>query len=364
MDARRAPQLTFGPGAQFSRSGGPQQGRGDRIQRVSDSKLWDTVIVGGGLAGLSAGIYLGRAQREALIISSGNSMAVWEPEVRNYLGFPEGVSGEELIERGRRQACAFGASFAEDRIESIAGGDNSFVLTGARQAYRARKVLLATGIYHLPPEIPGVKECLGHSMFFCKDCDGLRVLEKRVAVYGHNDETVEYALGLLQYSPLVMIATNARAPRWSTRHQGWLGQYEIPVYTERITEVCHEGCQLESLLFENGDRIAIDALFTTRGDIFFSDLAKAAGANVSGEGEIETDSCQMTTVPGLYAAGCVTAANCQMIIAAGQGAIAGQAINRKLFEESLVSHRLRIFRRKQIDGADTTPDVIAQGPAA
>ena len=318
-------------------------------------------MVGGGVAGLSAGIYLGRAQREAVVISLGNSMAAWEPEVRNYLGFPEGISGADLVKNGRRQGEAYGTSFAEDRIESISGEDGHFVLKGERRTYEARKVLLATGIFHLPPEIEGVKECLGHSMFFCKDCDGQRVLEKRVAVFGHNDEAVEYALGLLCYSPRGMIALHGKKPAWSAQHAEWVREYEIPVCAERIAQVCHDECQLQSLLFENGERVAVDALFTTRGDIFFNDLAKGMGAELSDEGEIKTNACQMTSVPGLYAAGCVTPANCQMIIAAGQGATAAQAINRALFEESLAGHSLRRFRQRQLEGTDTAPDVIATG---
>ena len=329
-------------------------------------KIWDAIVVGAGIAGLSAGIYLGRARREALIVSAGNSMAAWEPDVQNFFGFPDGVAGEELLARGRRQGERYGVKFAEDEIDSLRVEANDgcastcFTLTSKTLTYRSRKVLLATGIFHLPPEINGVKECLGRSMFFCKDCDGFRVQEKRVAILGDNDETVEYALGMLQYSHRVMIALHGKKARWSSQHAQWIAEYKIPVLEEKIAEACHEGCELKSLLFENGKRVALDALFTTRGDIFYNELAKSAGAKIDEEtGEICTNDCLMTSVPGLYAAGCVTAANCQMIIAAGQGAIAAQAINRALFEESLRDHRLRVYREKQMRENDTEPDVLA-----
>src|SRR5215210_5798540 len=110
-------------------------------------KIWDAVVIGAGIAGLSAGIYLGRAKRDALIISAGRSMAVWEPDVQNYLGFPEGVSGEDLITRGREQAGRYGVQFAEARITSVAGENGDFTLTAepqdgnqAPRLYRARKV--------------------------------------------------------------------------------------------------------------------------------------------------------------------------------------------------------------------------------
>lgn len=284
-------------------------------------------------------------------------MAVWEPEVQNYLGFPDGVSGEGLLENGRRQAERYGVEFREDMIDSVTANGRGFDLRG-NESYRASRVLLATGIYHIPPDIPGVKDCLGHSMFFCKDCDGLRVRGKRVVVFGNNNETVEYALGMLHYTACVMIVLHGKKPAWDQQHQGWIKSYEIPVFERTIVEVCHEGCELQALSFEDDQRVEVDALFTTRGDIFYNKLAKSAGAEIDATGEVQTDSCLMTTVPGLYAAGCVTAANCQMIIAAGQGAIAGQAINRSLFEESLGNNKLRQHREEQIEKEKTEPDVV------
>lgn len=326
------------------------------------TELWDAVIVGAGLAGLSAAIYLGRAQRKALVVSAGNSMAVWEPDVENYLGFPDGISGEELIAAGKKQAQRYGVEFAEDEIDSVRRDESGcFTITGKAGVRRARKVLLATGIFHIPPDIAGVKECLGRSMFFCKDCDGTKVRGQRIAIFGDNDEAVEYALAMLHYSPSVAIALHGRAPRWSRQHAEWVLEYELPVLAEPIVEVCHEGCTLQALLFGNGEMIAIDALFTTRGDIFYNELARSAGAKIDeASGEICTNDCLETSVPGLYAAGCVTAANCQMIIAAGQGATAGQAMNRALFEESLRDHRLRRHRAEQLRNEQTAPDVVTK----
>lgn len=327
---------------------------------MNEEKTWEAIIVGAGLAGLSAAIYLGRAQRETLVVSAGNSMAVWEPDVQNFLGFPDGIAGQELLARGRKQAEHYGAMFAGDEIDLLRVENESFTLTSKTKKYRASKVLLGTGIFHLPPEIPGVPECLGHSMFFCKDCDGYRVQGRRIAIIGDNDEAVEYALGMLHYSSCVLIALHGKSPRWSPRHAEWVREYEIPVYAEKICEVQHEGCELQGLRFEQSDHVAIDALFTTRGDIFYNELAKSAGAKIEeSTGEIVTNDCLMTTVPGLYAAGCVTAGNCQMIIAAGQGAIAAQAINRALFEESLASHSLRRHRAEQLRTQPTKPEVIA-----
>jgi thioredoxin reductase (NADPH) len=324
---------------------------------LDDPKTREVIVIGGGIAGLSAAIYLGRSQRDTLVIDSGHSMAKWEPIVGNYLGFPDGVDGEDLLKYGRQQAEANEVAFAEDKVEKIERDGEDFVLHGKARSYRAKRLLLTTGIFHLPPEIPGVKECLGHSMFFCKDCDGIRVREKRVAICGANDEAVEYALGLLLYSPCVMIATNGEKPHWSAQHSKWIEEYELPVHEERIVDVEHRDRQILSLRFESEKSVAIDNIFTTRGDVFHTELAESLGAELDSEGQIEVNHCMQTSVPKVYAAGCVTPANCQMIIAAGQGATAAQAINRDLFEESLATHSLRRFREVQLQQEETVPEV-------
>jgi thioredoxin reductase (NADPH) len=304
----------------------------------------EIIIVGGGIAGLSAAIYLGRARRETLVIDAGKSMALWEPDVQNYLGFPKGISGEELLRRARAQARRYQVKFVRDEIASARARARKFFLRGHKTNYTCQRLLLATGIFHVPPDIPGVKPCLGHSMFFCKDCDGCRVQHRSIAIYGWTNETVEYALAMLVYSARVVILTDGRQPRWSQRHANWLREYQIPVHRQTICEVQHSRGQIHALRCDAGADIPVQGLFTTRGDIYFNKLAKALGAKVNRAGEIVVGLDMATTIKGLYASGCVTPANCQMIIAAGQGATAAQAINRDLFEESLKEHSLRRSR--------------------
>lgn len=319
--------------------------------------------MGGGPAGLSAAIYLGRAKRDVLLIDSGRSMARWEPEVRNYLGFAQGIDGNELLHNGRQQARQYPIRFVRDHIVRARAKPSHFSLKGEKGFYTCKRLLLATGIFHIPPEIPGVTPCLGHSMFFCKDCDGYRVQGKAIAVYGWTNEAVEYALGILLYSPCVALLTDGHAPAWDGQHARWVKEYAIPVYPELIVGVKRQSQHLRALQLKNGLEVTADALFTTRGDIFYNQLAKALGARVDRSGEIVVDGDMRTTVRGLYAAGCVTPANCQLIIAAGQGATAAQAINRDLFEESLATHSLRRFRRGQLQRERTAPEVKAVCPA-
>ena len=262
-----------------------------------DRSVREVVIVGGGIAGLSAAIYLGRAQRDTLVVDSGHSMAKWEPKVENYLGFPKGVDGADLLKFGREQAERHEVEFAEDEVLSVKNDNNVFFCGGKGRNYRAQRLLIATGIFHVPPEIPGVRECLGHSMFFCKDCDGYRVRGKRIAVVGASNEAVEYALAMLYYSPCVIVAANGERQRWDNQHARWLGEYEIPVHQQKIRDVEHHDSKIQSLLFTDGSRVKIDYIFTTRGDVFHTDLAEALGAKLDRDGQIKVDQCMRTSVP-------------------------------------------------------------------
>jgi thioredoxin reductase (NADPH) len=310
------------------------------------SRKADVIIIGGGIAGLSAAIYLGRAKRNTLVIDSGKSMARWEPEVQNYLGFPKGIPGEELLRRARDQARGYHVKFAHDEIMSARPSARQFLLRSRKCVYSCRRLLLATGSFHIPPDIPGVKPCLGHSMFFCKDCDGYRVQDRSIAVYGWSSETVEYALAMLAYSERIVIVTDGHKPRWNGSHEKWLRAHHIAVHRKVIRDVRHSRRQIQALVFDGAPDLPIEGLFTTRGDIYFSKLAENLGAKVNRSGEIIVGIDMRTTIKGLYAAGCVTPANCQMIIAAGQGATAAQAINRDLFEEGLNKLSRKLSEKK------------------
>jgi len=317
----------------------------------------EVIIIGGGLAGLSAALYLGRSRRDTLLIHSGRSMAKWEAEVQNYLGFPDGIAGTELLKRGHAQVARFRVEIIEDDVRTLTKDGDMFHLQGQQANYDAKRVLIATGLTHLPPDVPGVKDCLGISLFFCKDCDAYRVQGKRIVIIGRNNETADYALAMLLFSPSVIVATNGNEPKWDSDHAGWLEEYQIQIRRDRIRMVEHDEGQLRALTFDQGDPLKFDAAFTTRGDIYHNDLAENVGASIDTEGEIIVDACLRTSVSGLYAAGCVTSANCQMIIAAGQGATAAQTINRDLYEESLRRHRLprfgeQIQERKTCDSHD------------
>lgn len=313
------------------------------MNETAVSALWEAAIIGGGLAGLSAAVYLGRSRRRTLILDHGHSMAKWEEMAENYLGFPDGISGTALLDRSRRQALQFGAALVHEEVRALRrDGEGAFLLLGREAEYRAQRVLLATGLTHRLPNIPGARDCLGKSVFFCRDCDGYRVQGRRIAVIGSREEAARYALALLAFTPFVFIATHGEPPRWSGVWAARLEEYGVEVVQVGIRGLDHQGGAVRSLVFDDGRARPVEGLFATRGDVFHTALAQDLGATEDEQGQLLVDGDMRTSVKGLYAAGCVTPANCQMIIAAGQGATAAQAINQDLFEQNLAEHALRV----------------------
>jgi thioredoxin reductase (NADPH) len=131
-----------------------------------------------------------------LLIHSGRSMAKWEGEVQNYRGFPDGGAGTALLDRGMDQAARFEVDIVEDEVQSVTTSGETFHIQARQGSYDAKPVLIATGLTHLSPDVPGVKECLGESLFFGKDCDAYRLQGQRAVIIGRNNEAVDYALGM------------------------------------------------------------------------------------------------------------------------------------------------------------------------
>ena len=95
-------------------------------------------------------------------------MAKWEADVQNYLGFPGGIDGTDLLQRGHAQVARFHVEIIEDEVRTLKKDADTFHLQGQQADYYAKRVLIATGLTHLPPDIPGVKECLGKACFFVR----------------------------------------------------------------------------------------------------------------------------------------------------------------------------------------------------
>jgi thioredoxin reductase (NADPH) len=288
---------------------------------------FDVVVVGGGPAGLTAATYLRRFHRSCLVLDSGDSRARWIPESNNCPGFPQGVSGTELLRKMKEQAASFDTQFESALVDSILRHEEGFVLMAGDRRWRARCVILASGLADKLPDAPWVQAAVAcHALRLCSICDAYEASDTRIGVYGPLADILSHGLFLRAYSPKIALLptdTDDSAPGLEA------------VRAAGIEVLPHGGSlgfdgEKCTYSFADGSVESFDCVYPFLGAYTTAGLVAALGAELSESGEIVVDRRQMTDVPGLYAIGDVVSGLNQISVAVGQAAIAATAAHNRL----------------------------------
>ncbi|WP_019637984.1 NAD(P)/FAD-dependent oxidoreductase [Paenibacillus fonticola] len=297
--------------------------------------LQDCIIVGGGIAGLQAAIQLGRySAYDVLVVDAGEGRSTLCRCYHNILGWPEGISGEELRTRGRQQAESTGVRFARDRIVTAARtATGTILLEGeAGRRYEAYTMLLATGVSDRIPEIPGLVPLLGSSVYICPDCDGYEIEGKLTVLMGAGDAGAGMAL-LLAERTNRLTYVNHESSRVSPELLEQIRLAGITYIERAITEIrpAAEG-QIEQVVLSDGTVLPAERGFIAfGGNQVHSELAGQLGAALSDNGHVESDSrSKLTSVDNVWAAGDIALHAEQVTVAMGEGSIAAIWINKAL----------------------------------
>ncbi|QHW32403.1 NAD(P)/FAD-dependent oxidoreductase [Paenibacillus rhizovicinus] len=302
--------------------------------------IYDCIIVGGGLAGLQAAIQLGRYNAyRVLVIDSEDGRSGLCRSYRNLLGYPDGVSGEALRQAGRKQLQTYGIAIRRDTVthaEPLAP-NGGFRLKGTEgDAYEARTVLLATGVMDRLPDWPGLRGCLGLSVYVCPDCDGYEIKGRRTLVLGAGDVGARMALTLRTWTDrLVYLRQEEREHPLSPELANQLEAAGIPHRAAPVQSItATDGCTLTGVVLADGTEIPADRAFVAfGGNEVRSQLARQLGARLHENMHVWTDSrTKMTSVAGLWAAGDIAFHSEQAAIAMGDGAQAAIWIHKTLQE--------------------------------
>jgi thioredoxin reductase (NADPH) len=301
-----------------------------------ESDPFDALIIGGGPAGLTAAIYLGRALRRVAVFDCDRpARSDWVQVNHNYLGFPGGISVIELGKRGREQAEQFGARFFDAEVTSLVMNGDHFKATTDGMPMRGRAVILATGITDRWVEFPGYEEFIGRSMHWCIVCDGYEMQGRRVLIVGDDRHAAVVALQMRRYTDSVTLLR--RAETWdlgeSLRRE--LGSRGIRCVTGEIaTARAREPGYFAAVVLAGGEEIRLDHLFSEQGAKPNVALAEGLGMALTDEGYIKVDTQARTSIPGIYAAGDVTRLFAhQVVTAAHEGATAATTLDYDLFEQ-------------------------------
>lgn len=273
--------------------------------------MYDVIIVGAGPAGISASLYLKRANLNVLVIFKGNGALEKASKIENYYGLQEPVSGKNLFNIGIEQAKSLGVEIVKDEVTSITLEDY-FTVTTVNREYQTKKVILATGTNRKAPNIKGIREYEGKGVSYCAVCDAFFYKNKDVAVLGSGNYAIHEAMQLKPIVNSVTILTNGE-PMVENRDG-----VEFDIDEEPIREF-RGGNVIEEVAFENQDTKKINGVFVAIGTASSSDLARKIGAVVQNE-NIQVDENMQTTVEGLYACGDCTGGLLQINKAVYEGA--------------------------------------------
>jgi thioredoxin reductase len=294
--------------------------------------LWECVIVGGGASGLSAALVLGRARRRVLVLDAGEQSNRPAHGIGGLLGH-DGLAPAELYARGRTELAAYpSVEVREMRVTRGSPQDGRFVLwTADNEVLHAARVLLATGMAYAVPDLSGVAELWGGTVFHCPYCHGWEVRDGALAVLG-NPAAAHRALLLRGWSADVVLLTDGPADL-DADERARLHRAGIPIVERRVAGVRGRDGALEAVLFADGEELPRDGLLVPAPLRQRSSLASDLGAELTERGTVDVDAFGQTTVPGLYAAGDVSSPMPQVAGAIADGSRAAAAINDALLAE-------------------------------
>ncbi|MEP9357276.1 NAD(P)/FAD-dependent oxidoreductase [Sphingomonas sp. KR3-1] len=292
----------------------------------------DCIIIGGGPAGLTAAIYLARFHLSIRLFDCGSSRAAQIPCTRNHAGYPEGISGKELLARMLAQAEKYGAVREAAEVTSLRVIEGGFGVRVGERELAARTVLLATGVVNNRPDMPRAlhDDALARGLIrYCPICDGYEVTDKRIGVIGTGSHGVREAVFLRGYSADVTLVA-PEAHQLSDEDGATLDEAGIV----RIDGPCGAyAIEDEQLAFDTAQgRLRFDSVYPALGSKIRSGLAIQVGARGDESGCLEVDDHQRTSVPGLFAAGDVARGLDQISHAMGEAGVAATTIRNLLAE--------------------------------
>ncbi|SDC62900.1 Thioredoxin reductase [Sanguibacter gelidistatuariae] len=300
---------------------------------------YDVVVVGGGAAGLSAAVALGRARRSVLVIDAGQQRNLPAAGVHNFLT-RDGMSPAELARVGRDEVLSYGGTVLTASVRSVTAIGGAFdVVADDGTRVRARRLLLATGLVDELPDVPGLRERWGIDVLHCPYCHGWEVRDQMIGVLASGPMAVHQALLFRQWSEHVTLFLNGR-PEPTEEEAEQLAARGVAVVPGAVAGLEVRDDVLAAVLLTHGPRHAVQALvvgptFTARTELAAA-LGVATTAHPMGAGTyVVTDETGLTSVPGVWAAGNVSDLMAQVVTSAARGLMVGAAINTDLMNEEL-----------------------------
>ncbi|MBW3571963.1 MAG: NAD(P)/FAD-dependent oxidoreductase [Gemmatimonadetes bacterium] len=294
---------------------------------------YDAIVIGGGPAGLSGALWLARYRRKVRVFDAEDprNAATWA--VHGYPGLQD-ISPRDLRSTLKLQAVDAGAEYEPGVVDSVEGAEDDFRVTlEDGRVFGARRLLIATGLKDIVPELPGLEQFYGTSIWHCPDCDGPSVVDRKVGIIGWGRQIAAYCMYMLTWTDQLTVLTHGHPPDLEQNARDALARWNIPVRQDVIERLEGEGDQVQRVVFHDGSTEDFDAMFFHIASGPGSTLAADLGCQADEEGILEIGKEYETTVPGVYAAGDIVPGSRLAIRAASEGARAAIGIHKSLIPE-------------------------------
>jgi len=301
---------------------------------MTEQKDFEVIIVGGSYSGLSAAMSLGRSLRQVLVIDSGVPCNRQTPHSHNFITHdgekPAVISAKAKLQVDFYITVQFYNGLAISAIKT----ENGFeIKTESGLTFTSRKVLFATGVKDLLPDIKGFAECWGISVLHCPYCHGYEVKKEKTAIIANGEMGFEFAKLISNWTKDLRLLTNGKSTLTEEEIK-ILQQHKIEILEDEIDSFEHENGNIQNIIFKNQSKISVKAIYTRPPFEQHCHLPEALGCELTQQGLIKIDAFQKTNIPGVFASGDSVIQARSVAMAVSSGSFAGASINKEFIEES------------------------------
>ncbi|MFD2245591.1 NAD(P)/FAD-dependent oxidoreductase [Pontibacter ruber] len=300
---------------------------------MTDNKNFDVIIIGGSYSGLSAAMALGRALRKVLIIDSGLPCNRQTPHSHNFIT-QDGEKPKAIAEKAKAQVLKYDTlKFLEDIADSGKKTSNGFEITTKKgEAFTAKKLIFATGVKDIMPDIKGFSECWGISIIHCPYCHGYEVKGEKTGILANGDFAFHYAQLIRNWTKDLTIFTNGKSTL-TLEQTDKINKYKISIIAKEIEYLKHINGNIQQIVFKDNTTFDLEAIYSRPHFEQHCKIPETLGCELTEQGLLKVDMFQKTSVTNIFACGDNASPMRSVAIAVATGNTVGAVVNNGMTEE-------------------------------